>query len=51
MLLLRAAWLKEQGKPFTTEASMAERPSSRNCGLKPVVIDSPSILASTDSEA
>ena len=24
MLLLRAAWLKEQGKPFTTEASMAK---------------------------
>jgi len=24
LLLLRAAWLKEQGKPFTTEASMAK---------------------------
>ena len=35
----------------TTASSMAVRPSSRNCGLKPVVRASPSISAWSDSEA
>ena len=42
------AWVKASS---TTASSMAVRPSRRNCGLKPVVRSSPSMVASIDSEA